>query len=367
MRKRHKTRYPGIYYRLVDEDKPDGPRRYIVWWEDANGDAHTETQTLGTTLEDARLRQSMLKTRRAQGDRLVPSKITVAELLDQWLELRKPSLEPATFEGYTSAVEVHLKKHLRNRRVSELSADDIAHMIATMQRQGMKTASIRKALVPLNGALPLAVRKGWIPSNPMLALLAHERPKSDQKKMRILAKDDIPRLLAAAPSDRWRTLFALLVFTGLRISEALALTWKDIDYTNSQILVRKSKTDAGERNVMLMPAVRHKLTALHLAQPPGTQFVFATASGGPVSRREALRTLKRTEKKAGLENFTLHELRHTFASILIGQGENVVFVSKQMGHADPGVTLKVYAHLFEEQASVDTATQRLEAAFGGMV
>ena len=94
-------------------------------------------------------------------------------------------------------------------------------MIATMQREGLKAWTIRSTLTPLSRMCSFAVRKGWIPANPVRELDRHERPKGDQRKMRILTPDEITKLFAEASSTRWRTLFMTLVFTGMRISEAL--------------------------------------------------------------------------------------------------------------------------------------------------
>lgn len=357
MRKRHKTQYPGIWYRLVNEDRPDGPRRYIVGYTDANGDWHTETLPLGSTLEDARLRRGKLAQQRKV---IVPTKKTVGELLDEYIEARRSSLKPKTLEVYEWGAGV-VKKYINRRKVRDLTANDCATMIRKMQEDGLSKASVTKALTPLQGALKVAVREGWVQTNPLSLLLSHERPNGSSKRMRVLSSDEIHKLLKAASSDRWRILFATLIFTGLRIGEALALRWEDV---NGTIRVRGGKTKAAEREVMLVPSLANELRKLRLAQPPGTEYVFANKNGSPVSRREALRALRAAEKRAGLTDYTLHELRHTFASILIAQGENVVLVSHQLGHKDPAVTLKIYAHLFDEQENVERAKGRLQAAFG---
>jgi len=363
-RKRHSTKYPGIYYR---ESRPGGPRRYIVWYADANGSAHTETLPLGATLEDARLRQGQLKTRKSQGDRLVKTRMTVGELLDTWMDTRRPSLAPSTVETYEWSISV-LKDHFGQRRVTELSASDIASMIA--KENGKKAWTIKKLLSPLGGALKVAVREGWISSSPLEKLLPHERPKADQRKMRCLSREEISLLLDATSSTRWKAFFATLVFTGLRVGEALALRWEDV--TEECIVVRAEedgarKSAAARRQIMLIPALRRLLTAWKLQQGLGHQLVFTTASGASIGRRNALRALRVAEEKAGIPEYTLHELRHTFASILIGQGELPTFVAKQMGHADPSVTMSTYAHLWEEQESVEKARERLQEAFGGLV
>jgi integrase len=197
----------------------------------------------------------------------------------------------------------------------------------------------------------VAVRDGVVTSSPVTKLLPHERPKGDQREMRALNSSEIATLLQAASNSRWKALFSLLLFSGLRIGEALNLKWEDIH--ENHLVVRESKTKAGEREVFIIPSVKRLLRELQLSQAPGVQYVFATPQNasqgrtGPPSRREALRALRVAEKKAGIPKYTLHELRHTFVSILIDQGEDIVFISKQVGHKHPEITLKIYAHLFK--------------------
>jgi Site-specific recombinase XerD len=370
MRKRHKTRWPGVWYRLTDETNPDSPRRYIVHYTDANKVEHTKTLPLGSTLEEAKLLRSSLQHRKAQGETLTQTKMTVGELLDSWLAQRRAGLKPATAENYTWAIS-HLKDEFGRVRVNELTPSHIASLITKLKAEGKKTWTVKKILTPLSGAYRVAVRDGLVTSSPVTKLLPHERPKGDQRSMRCLQRSEIDSLLRHAANLRWRALFTLLVFSGLRIGEALALEWEDIH--EDHLVVRKSKTKAGEREVLLIPSLRRSLTKLKLQQPPGTTFVFATPqegsrgrTGAP-SRREALRALRVAEKKAGIPLYTLHELRHTFASILIAQGELPTLVAKQMGHADPAITMKTYAHLWQEKESVELASQRLQGAMGGLV
>lgn len=364
MRKRHTTRYPGVMFRLVDEAKPDGARRYIVAFTDAEGTERTKTLPLGSTLEDAVLLRGQLLNRRANGETLVRPKMTVAELLDRHLESLEGRLDATTLEAHRYGAEV-VKRQVGRRLVAELTPSDVASLIRRLEGEGRAASTIKRYLAPLSGAYKVAVRDGLVQSSPVQKLLPHEQPRGKAKEMRCLGRVEIEGLLSSAPSHRWKTLFATLVFTGLRISEALALTWDDI--TDGGVVVRESKTDAGRRTVILIPAVRRLLSELRLSQTPGTKFVFATQEGAPLGRRNALTALSSTCKRAGVPKCSLHELRHTFASILIDQRELPTLVAKQMGHADPSVTMKTYAHLFEAQESTDAALERLQATMGGMV
>jgi integrase len=184
--------------------------------------------------------------------------------------------------------------------------------------------------------------------------------------MRILSSEEIGTLLPAV-SDAYRAAITTLVFTGMRIGEAEALEWSDVDFDAGLIRVRDGKTENAARSIVMMPSLARVLRAHQMASGRREGLVFATATDQPLCRRNALRALNAGSKRAGQEKVTLHELRHTFASIMIGQGMDVTFVADQLGHADPAITLKVYAKLFDPASRRDEARERLEQSFGVMV
>jgi len=170
------------------------------------------------------------------------------------------------------------------------------------------------------------------------------------------------------------------IFTGLRQGELLGLTWGDVDLAGGSIRVSKAldrqgqrvdpKTLQAVREVVLMPALTQLLREHKLASPFSRpiDFVFASATGSPLYwRNVARRGLGAALEAARLEHVRWHDLRHTFASLLIAQGANVVYVSRQLGHASPDITLRVYAHLFDRAEHAQRASDALEASFGAMV
>lgn len=109
---------------------------------------------------------------------------------------------------------------------------------------------------------------------------------------------------------------------------------------------------------------RHRLASPHSqAGDP----VFSTATGTAMSARNTGRALTRISKRAGVEDVTAHALRHTFASMLIERGRDPVFVADQLGHTNPAITLRVYAHLFRAAKQADDARAQLQAAYGGLL
>ncbi len=180
-----------------------------------------------------------------------------------------------------------------------------------------------------------------------------------------------------AASPEYRPFFTTAVLTGLRLGELLGLKWSDINFRTSQIHVRRAyvmeqftepKTRAGIRAVVMAPSLVSTLKRHQLRSPPGDlDLVFATEEGKPLNgsnmrQREFHSALRR----AKLHRIRFHDLRHTYASLLIAAGENLKFISSQLGHSSIQVTIDRYGHLIP--AIQHGAGERLEKlVFGSSV
>jgi integrase len=183
-------------------------------------------------------------------------------------------------------------------------------------------------------------------------------------------------LLDAVP-ERYRVAVMCALFSGLRLSELLGLTWGDVDFEHQVLRVhhqmardgkrKQLKTPAARRDVVLMPELasalrRHRIVSWFSREH---DLVFCAESGRTIGHRNiTARGLTKAAARTDLEGVTFHALRHTFASLLIAQGNDVVFVSRQLGHANPAITLKVYAHLFDAERHADGARRRLQDEYG---
>jgi integrase len=236
--------------------------------------------------------------------------------------------------------------------------------------------TIRGTLTPLSLIFDYAVRRGLASSNPVKKLECRERPQVSRAEMRILDRDDIAKLLKAA-DVRHGPLLMTAIYTGLRIGELLGLTWEDVDFDAGFIRVRKQlgrdgtrvepKTEKAKRDVVLTRQLADALREQKLRSGfslPG-DFVFASVTGSPMNAKNvARRGLEKALKRAGLPHMRFHDCRHTAASLLISTYPDVVFVSRQLGHANPAITLSVYAHLFDKASHADKLRARLEASHG---
>jgi integrase len=202
-----------------------------------------------------------------------------------------------------------------------------------------------------------------------------------RRDQRVLSQDEIGRLLEAAP-PQFRIFLTAAVSTGLRLGELQALTWRDLDFDAGFVRVRwqldrdgtlrEPKTPQARRDVVLMPALAKALIEHRLASPYSApaDYVFASKAGTPLNFHNVERRgLDAAAEAAGLNGdgrpkLRLHDLRHTFASLLIAAGADVVFVSRQLGHAGPEITLKVYSHLYDAHKNAHRMRALLESSLG---
>lgn len=364
----------GIYFR-----ETTAGRRYEFTYTDSSGRQRWKSVKQGG-LSAARLERADVLSRLGRGERVGPSRETLAEAAEAWLE-GETQLRPRTLEWYENALRRHVLPRLGQRKIATICEDDIVRLIREMEADGYAGWTIRGVLTPFGRVLGNAARRGTIAANPIRRLERGERPRVERAPMRVLDRDEIGRLLEAA-SSLYRPVLATAIFTGLRQGELLGLTWADVDFDAGFLRVRKQlgrdgarispKTASGVRDVTLMPALVRLLREQKMRTPFSLEsdFVFSSARGGPLDYRNVSRRgLERAFERAGIAEPRprFHDLRHTAASILVAEGLNVVYVSRQLGHASPDITLRIYAHLFDRAEHAQRASAALEAGFGHLL
>ncbi len=377
---RHRTKRPGIYYRLC----ADGKRRYQVTYRDSDGKSRSKTIDGG--MKEAEAFLDGLRDRMRKGERVLASRLTFGEFSETWLD-GQSQLRPRTKDAYRWALDRHLLPRFEHRRLSSLTEDDATDLIAAMRRptrkrpSGYSGSTMQAALLPLSRILAHAARRGLIPTNPLDRLEKGERPRKSRGEMRCLDREEIGKLLDAADDPATRMLLALSVSTGLRQGEALGLRWADLDLGANVLRVRwqlgrdgklvEPKTPQAKRDVDLGSSLvamlrEHKLRSLR--SQPG-DYVFCQADGSPLRYYSAVRALDAAAKRGnlnaeGVAKLRWHDLRHSAASLLISEGLNVVYVSRQLGHANASITLNVYGHLFDREQHAERARSAQDSALG---
>jgi integrase len=313
---------------------------------------------------------------RVEAKRLRLAFATVAE---EWLT-KQTHLRPRTYEGYARALRRHVFPRIGQYPIANVDEEAVANLVRELDAQGLSGWTIRGVLIPLGRVLRYAVRQKLAPYNAVSRLERSERPHVVRREKRILTTDEIETLLRATPKG-YQPIITTAVFTGLRLSELLGLWWGDVDLDSGVLTVRRQldrtgsytepKTPRSARTVVLTPSLVTLLRQHKRGSPrtgPG-DVVFATETGRPMYYRNVTRRgLAVGIDRAGLNRdgqprLRFHDLRHTYASLLIAQGLNVVFVSRQLGHAFPSFTLNTYGGVFDRVEHARRAVEGLEVVF----
>lgn len=236
-------------------------------------------------------------------------------------------------------------------------------LLGELRKAGASTSALRKLRAALSAMFATAVEDGLIRSNPIHGVRIPAPPAgedlADGEKAKALTRAELALLLAALPAE-WRLFFELLTHTGLRISEAIGLTWQHVELgTRPRLLVREQfyrgkrrrlKSRQGRREIPLSAGMAEQLRQRRRDTYRGdTAPVFAAATGSELHPSNvASRVLKPAARAVGLPWVSFHTFRHTCASLLFDAGKNVKQVQEWLGHADPGFTLRTYVHLLDD-------------------
>ena len=181
--------------------------------------------------------------------------------------------------------------------------------------------------------------------------------------MDILRPDEIRRIIDNVKKQKYKTLFMLAVVPGAKQGELIGLTWSDIDWYNSRVVIERTfqhgrfyepKSEASKRKIDLGPTVIHQLKKWKMLCSPSKQdLVFPSDTGTPLEKNDMVRRhFEPALRRAGLRKIRFHDLRHTYGSLLIEQGEHPKYIQVQMGLSSINVTMDTYGHLMNNVMGV---------------
>lgn len=272
--------------------------------------------------------------------------LTFAQLAQRYTELHLPKLKASTRQdqGYRVAL---LTARWGELDVRELTTLHLDRYQAERRAAGAAPKTIRNELSVVSSLLRLAQRWGVLDELPAIAW-----PKTPEQEFRWLTEEEAARLLEATQEEPLlATLVPVLLYTGLRLGEALALRWDAVDLEARAIRVRLSysagetstpKSDKG-RTVPL-PEVAWRMLATQRLLTAQQERVWARDDGRQLTKGQLYDVWCRARRAAGLEDVRMHDLRHTYASWLVQRGVQLQRVQSLLGHSDYKMTLR-YAHL----------------------
>jgi integrase len=303
-------------------------------------------------------------------------RITVADYLSRWMQAIAPSVRVRTRAIYQGQIDRHILPDLGGLRLTDLTPDGL-QLFFNRKGEKLSPQSVINLRSMLRAALNQAIEWGYLTKNPVSKT---KPPKREHRQMHVLSQEQARQLLHAAEGDRLYALYSVALALGLRLGEALALHWTDIDFEGNRLhvrhtlvrdgkeLVRGDPKTAGSSRSILMPAVLGGTLRTHQKNQHAlgivTPFVFSTSTGKPIDPRSVSRTFKRLKKRSGLPaGLRFHDLRHSSATLLLARGVNVKVIAELLGHSNVNLLLTVYSHVLPQMR--DEAAAVMNGVLGG--
>ncbi len=296
---------------------------------------------------------------------------TFGEYAKRWIETTVPATcKASTLRDYKDILRIHVLPVFGDLKVTDITRGMVKDFLLGKINEGYAASTVTHLKNVVSGVLNRAVDDEVIPANPAKSLGRLFKPKDRKATMDPLTGEELGKLLdtVKAHYPEHYALFLLLAGTGMRIGEARALRWGDIDFEGRFINVSKSlvrgkvstpKSGKGRRvdvspqlaQVLLAHRTEQRKKGLALGLGDLPEFVFTDKKGLPIDQDVWRRRIfNKALEKAGLRKIRIHDLRHTYATLRIAKGDNIADVSKQLGHHSVKLTLDIYYHWIPGQS-----------------
>lgn len=357
---------PGLYVRA----RSDGSTVYEVRRK-ISGRVKRRTLSAHTPSDAIREARVVVASLDA-GTRLIGrTDMSLRELRDDWKTWASSpgsNYSARTVELYTDLLDRHVLRLLGGTtKAAAVTPAHLRGLIDKLNAEKLSGSSVHGIVTATSALLRFGVRRGLLESNPVRLLERGDRPSAKRRtEPRYLDRAQIDRLLAKM-GDEFRPVAACMAFAGLRVSEVLALRWKDVDLDAEMLNVPGTKTASSAAPVPMIEDLAAELRS-HRSRFPGVgdALVFATGTGQPQWRRNVLRAIYAAGDAANLNSkggkrVGCHDLRHSCAGLLLAAGVSPTHAAAVLRHADTRTLLTVYAGLVESQRA--ELRSDLEAAF----
>ena len=341
-----------------------------VWWIFINHQGKRLSKKVGME-KAAREAAKEIEARITLGKEFLPRKKPPRPTLnEQYKHFFKTYLEtavrPSTQSSYETNFRVHILPALGPARLDGITRAKVKDLVASLVSKKLARPTIRIITAQLCALLNQAVEDGIIDTNPAVKLSKFYRNAPVRhEEIQPLRHDEVIVFLETAEREfgKYYAIFLCAIHTGLRTGELIGLQWGDIDFFNKLIVVRRSvvrrriqatksdkirRVDMSDSLFTVLRGLRKKRRQEWLAKGKNEipEWVFCARNGNfmdPYNLKD--RYFYKCLEKAGLRRVRFHDLRHTFATLLIEQGYPLPYIQQQLGHSSIRMTVDVYGHL----------------------
>lgn len=368
-------------------------------WQARRTEADGSLSTLGTfrTKADAERELTLAEADELRGERRLDSAGTVGEWAERWLEDGRHRWRPSTARGHEAKLRTLVLPELGSTPLGWLDRAVVLDWAGRLSARGLAPATVRQAAIVLRGVVEMAVARGEVTANPVTGLRLGANRRSEPKFLTVDQVESLADAITNPPERRGGNgarlatpgtypAFGLLVrfaaYTGLRAGETTALRRSHIDLAGRTVNVVESATEVNGK-LVFGPPKSSRPRVVPLPEPliedlrrqlasrvdAGSEaLVFTATDGGPLRHGNfAARHFRPAASRAGLTGLRWHDLRHTYASLMISEGVHARTLMELMGHSSISVTMDVYGHLYPgaAQQAADALTRRIRASPSG--
>jgi integrase len=357
---------PSIYRRTEKGRKRNS---WVISYKDAGGQwkkRYAKSKEEAENLRSELVRQSM----QAVPPNETPN-ITVKDYSEKWLERRRTGgFAAKTVRSDEWALEKHIRPVFGAMRVRAIHRAQVKELLARKRAEGLAKDTVRLIRATLSSLLADAIDDGIVLTNAAQGIRLRKvghvvSPAERLKRIRPMTYEQLDAFLAAArgqcPPRDW-AFFLAMADTGLRPGEAVGVKWDDFNPSRRELHIQRAITEDGEEKLTKTETTRTVDVSERLAEVlrrrrqeeerraakrnrKMSPWMFASdRGGGPLSPGVMSHLFREVVVAAGLSHFTLYDLRHTFATHLLMERADLLYVAYQLGHAKPTTTLQYYAH-----------------------
>lgn len=301
---------------------------------------------------------------------LMPYDGRLSDWVSYWLEtFVHPKVKDSTYASYKNKLTVHVLAKLGKIKLQDLKKSDFEELLNEM-RPHLKASSIKAIFSVVKNCLSKAITMNLLLDNPCVGL---ELPKIKRKTVQALSVKDQMKLVKEVEEEQKFFSIILALQTGLRIGEICGLKWEDIDFENNvlhvnrtiqriqygekgnrktKIIEIKPKSSNSQRKIPISKGLRKNL--IDIKKMSKSEYVVSNKNK-PLEPRTIAYRFQIVRKKIGLESFSFHSLRHSFATRCLEAGGNIAAISSLLGHSSTQMTLDCYTNSFfsEERQLID--------------
>ena len=353
---------------------------YVIRVSDAETGANRPKWVGGFSSEaEAKAARDIARVAARRGEYVDRSAITVSAYLREWLATQVVAVKPKTLAGYRHDIEHHVLPRIGGLRVQSLRPASVSKLYRDLLDHGGRNGRAVSAHIvdhvhrTLRKAFNDAVRVEQLLSSNPVVRAARPRARNSERST-LWTVEQLRTFLDVARGHRLGAFYRLAAYTGARRGELMHLRWSNIDLEAAELTISGSTatingvrvegtTKAGRSRIVSLDAgtievmrehrtmqLQERLAARQWWQGDD-DLVFRAQDGQPLHSDTPTHLMRKLVARAGVPHARLHDLRHLHATTLLQAGVPVHVVAARLGHADPAITLRVYAHVLREHAS----------------